>query len=844
MLFLRLIIREFRGSKRLTWLFILNLTIGLIGFIVLDGFKRDFNRILSEASRTMLTADLRVSARRALSSEEVAKLQKALPASAEITKVISLYSMIAVGADSHLVQVRAINQGFPFYGHLLLAQNGKITTNFPEGFFGEPLAIIADSLAQQLELAIGDVFKLGALEYRIADVLLDESAVSWGGATLAPRIYVSQESLAKTDLVRKGTVAWYSSLLKVADLDRQGIEALATKLEAVLPDPAINIKTYLTSGQDNGRMLRYLNDYLGLVALTALALAGLGAGYLFQSYLLGKRKDIGILLSLGMTHNRALLFYSGKLAVWGMIATVLSCILGALILPFSADVIAQLTPLAFAPRLGLSSILLTFVLGTGYSLLICLPLLMQIRTLKAGGLFQEQIDSGFKVHWSNILFLLPALGGFYLLAVWQANSWYVGSLFCLLLVSALLGLFGIGILLIRLTRLLQPTSIVLKICLRYLQRMRVQAIMSFISIAIGSLLINLIPQLQLVLNEELAAPKGIDMPSLFMFDIQEEQVMDLGKAVASRSSLRTSAMIRARLLEVNDVAVERDAGDMPATREAEQSRRMRNRGVNLSYRDSLAPSEKIVSGRDTVKDFVAGSIPEITVEYRYAERMNLELGDTLTFAVQGIPIKGKIVGLRKVKWNSFDPNFFIQFQPGVLEDAPKTFVAAIANLPDQDKVGLQRQIVREFPNISIIDVSKVIEKIMSIASKMTMILMLMALLTVAAGFIVLFSIASHQARQRRGDLNLLKILGLSITRISFAIQLEFLLVAGSGALLGSLASVLAGYIVTKEVFEGDYSWHLSQPILLVAAVTVICVFVARSATARILKAKPSFYLDS
>src|SRR5690606_33719544 len=153
--------------------------------------------------------------------------------------------------------------------------------------------------------------------------------------------------------------------------------------------------------------------------------------------------------------------------------------------------------------------------------------------------------------------------------------------------------------------------------------------------------------------------------------------------------------------------------DDALTREEERANQMRSRTYNLSYRGELAPSETIVAGKPFSGSYSVGSneIPEISVEERFAERIGLKLGDVMGFDIQGVPIAGKIVNLRRVRWTSFHPNFFVQFQPGVLDDAPKMFVAAIPGDQTTDNVKLQTAIVTAFPNVSVIDVSNAIERI-------------------------------------------------------------------------------------------------------------------------------------
>ena len=180
----------------------------------------------------------------------------------------------------------------------------------------------------------------------------------------------------------------------------------------------------------------------------------------------------------------------------------------------------------------------------------------------------------------------------------------------------------------------------------------------------------------------------------------------------------------------------------------------RNRGFNLSYRKELSESERIVQGKEFsgVFDESKGDLAEISVEKRFAKRLGFKMGDVLKFDIESIPIEGKIVNIREVKWTSFQPNFFVQFQPGVLEMAPKTFIATIPSLPLEKKHHIQDRLVRELPNISMVDVSRIVKRINEIIEQMSWALTFMSILCLFSGFVVIFSIANHQARTRRWEI--------------------------------------------------------------------------------------------
>ena len=109
------------------------------------------------------------------------------------------------------------------------------------------------------------------------------------------------------------------------------------------------------------------------------------------------------------------------------------------------------------------------------------------------------------------------------------------------------------------------------------------------------------------------------------------------------------------------------------------AKRLRNRSLNLSSRQRLSASETLIKGRDFsgVYDQNKNPVVEASLEKRYAKRLNLDIGDHFKVDIMGLEVEAKVINTRKVRWSSFQPNFFILFQPGLLEEAPRTHLASI-----------------------------------------------------------------------------------------------------------------------------------------------------------------------
>jgi putative ABC transport system permease protein len=381
-----------------------------------------------------------------------------------------------------------------------------------------------------------------------------------------------------------------------------------------------------------------------------------------------------------------------------------------------------------------------------------------------------------------------------------------------------------------------------RLAFRTMSRNKVSVTASFLAISLGAMLLNIIPQLHKGLNEEISQPAGQTLPGFFLFDIQPEQVEPLKTYLTTQGyPLRNVApIIRVRLETINGKPPAAIPVSPRMTREEQAEQQLRRRGINLTYRIGSYPPEDIVEGRRTGDTYSAssGQPAEISVEVRYAERLGYELGDILGFDVQGVMVEGRIVNLRRVRWNSFQPNFFIQFQPGVLEDVPKSFLASISSVPAEKKPLLQNGVVQQFPNISMFDVTRVVERILQLTRQLSWALQFMAMLSIIAGLVVVFSIARHEAHTRVWEINLLKVLGGSFQKIRGIFLIEAGLIGGTASFCGVILSFVLSYSIAELVFESIWSFSWRFGLISIGLIGVLSILTTLSATWQVLRQKP------
>ncbi|PIK15378.1 FtsX-like permease family protein [Halobacteriovorax sp. JY17] len=820
---LKLIYRELRSSPKFVLIFILNLAIGLIGLVSIQSFKTSFSEELRNRSKSILGADLAISSRQEIDLETISSVIKY----SDYSKNIRLFSMAGSGEFSRLASVRVMENKFPFYGHILLENDQKLK------FSNDSEAYIYPELLRQLKISVGDQITLGDAKFKVAGVVIDDGQQSFQMGGIAPRVYITPVGLERAKLIKEGSTFTNSYAFKVKEkITKEQLKELSLSIN----DSSARVVTPEKSSQQVSRILNYLNDFLGLVSLSGLFLATMAMMYLFRSFLYKRRKEIAIFQFLGLKKSSVFLILIGQLLVLSLISTLVAVSFGPIVLPMIIKLFNEQLGYNLQLSYTFSSLVLPLIIGLLSPMFIGIALIHPYLNIDYNFLFSHDDEGESKV--SSHLIYIPWIIFFYIISIVISHSIIIGSIFASFLFLSLGILFvGGSYALKKLSFLSSRGKLTSKLAWGFLTRYRASTLFIFSSLMISTTMITLIPTLRNVLLSELEGPLKGDGPSLFLFDIQPEQVEGLSSFFKAQkdSDIQVMApMIRSRISKIKGESIESSVEDS-MTREQERAVRMRNRGVNLSYRDGLDISEKLIEGRLTEGTYSPDKdkFAEVTLEHRYASRLGVQVGDTLEFEIFGIPLPTKIVGLREVKWTSFRPNFFIQFQKGVLDDAPKTFVSALSSKKERIE-DIQQQLFSKFPNVSVVDITRAIERVTNIMESMVLILGSMTLLVFFVGIFVLYSLIGHQLILRLRDLNLLKILGLSDSSIIRIVLTETSLIAVFSSAFGGILSLLLGGIISKVAFQSSFVFDFKLLILPIVVVTLISIFITYFTTKNML----------
>jgi putative ABC transport system permease protein len=258
------------------------------------------------------------------------------------------------------------------------------------------------------------------------------------------------------------------------------------------------------------------------------------------------------------------------------------------------------------------------------------------------------------------------------------------------------------------------------------------------------------------------------------------------------------------------------------TRENEREKGFLNRGINITYTDKLGPHERIIKGKPLPTTWNSFKNVPISLEKRYARRLDIELGDTLVFDILGLEISTVVQNFREVDWISFYPNFFIQFPLGVFDDAPKTFLAVLSELDIETRKKFIQVSSKEFPNIPVINLKHIIEKVIKIFDFISLSLKIMSLLCFIVASFIILNLIYEKILIELKDYSLLRLIGVKKKELIKMVSKEVLILLLGAIVLSILGTLGINFGVNYFVFN---SYFLKIPIIVLWVNLFLCMMI-------------------
>jgi len=799
--------REVRGGLGALRLLFICLLLGVLALAGVGTLATALEKGLSDQGQMILGGDVEARLTQRFPTPEE---RKAFEALGTVSDSVRMRAMVRVeaAADSAaesrqlLSELKAVDARWPLYGEAGLRNapgNAAVQQALGKG------AVIGEALADQLGLKVGDRVGLGESSLPVTGILNAEPDRAGEGFTLGPTILISMERLEATALVQPGSLYRSHSRIKLpgGGSPVKGVEAL----EKQFPDAGWRLADSRDGAPGVRRFVERLAQFLTLVSLTALAVAGVGVGNGVSSYLGRKSGTIATLKALGAPSRLILLAYLMLIAGVALAAAILGSAIGALVpwvvVQVAGDALPVPPALGFHPKPMLAAI----AFGLLVALAFAIPPLARAGALPAQRMFRGGVESW---PWPSAQALGFSLGAGALvcaLAVWQSAQplFSLGFLAGAAILLALLTLLGT---LIRQAAAAapRPKKVLPRLALANLHRPGAMTRQLVVALGLGLSLFACLAFIETSFNAELQKTVPDKAPTFFLLDLPKEDEAAFRAMLPKGTEVAMVPSLRGPLTAINGTPVS-ELKNIP-----EGSWVLRgDRGI--TWASDFPKGNRLVAGKWWPKDY--SGPPLVSMDAEQATLLGLKVGDTVTVSVLGVEVTATIASLREIDWDSLGFNFVLIFDPASLRDAPFTWMATVSP-PEAAVAGFTGTVSRAFPTTSVVKVKDVIGQVGTLLTQMGTAVRAAASVAILAGIAVLVGALAAQARSRIYDGVIMKTLGATRRQLLGAAAMEY---AALGTLVAAVALALGGlaaWVTVTQVL--DLSW---QPNWWVAATTVL-----------------------
>ena len=793
---LRMAWHDSRAARRRLALFSLSIVLGIAALVAIGSFSANLHTAIEDQAKTLLGADLAVQSRVALTPEANAFLDGL---GGEQAKEVSFSSMVVFpssGNQTRLISLRAMEGAYPFYGEFLTDP-----ADAPARLAaGEAVAVIEETLMSQYAVKVGDPVKLGSSTFTVVGALKKIPGESAAVAMLSPRIFIPYSRLTETGLLGPGSLVRYKTYFKFSG--GTDVERLVGDLRTRFRELRLGFDTVEERKRELGQSIRNVYAFLSLVGFVALFLGAIGVASAIHVYVRQKIATVAVLRCLGASARKSFSVYLVQGFMLGLFGAVVGAALGVAIQLSLPALVKDLLPFDVDFYIAWSAV----ARGVGSGLVICflftlLPLL-SIRRVSPLVAIRSSVaeDAGLRdpLRWAVYAAIVVAVG---LFAWWQSPRWQVGLGFVGALVVSFGVLAGMARLVAWCARRFVPrrAPYVWRQGIANLHRPNNRTVLLLLALGLGTFLVVTLALTRATLVAQIQGTGDNNRPNLLFFDIQDDQIGPLQTILQDEGAeLKAQApIVTMRLRALKGRTVEQILKDNTSRIPSWTLRRE----YRSTFRGGLSATEKVVAGAfDSRVAPDAGVIP-ISIERELAKDMQLGLGDTIEFDVQGVPMETRITSIREVEWRRLEPNFFMVFPEGALEAAPKFFVVATRAETPADSARLQQAVVSALPNVSAIDLALILQTLDGIFSKVQFVIQFMALFTVITGVIVLAGAILSGRYQRLRETVLLRTLGANRGQLIRIQMVEYAILGALASVVGCALALGANALLAHFVFE-------------------------------------------
>ncbi len=784
---LRMLRRDIRAGELRVLLMALVVAVASVTSV---GFFTDrIQQALRLQANELLAADLVVTADHPIPEGYLAQARRA---KLQSVMLFQFRTMVFAGNHNSLAEIKVAGNGYPLRGKVKITDAPLMLDREVQAVPAPGTLWVEEDLLRRLELNVGATLEVGARRFVIAHIITYEPDRSGGFFSIAPRILMHSDDLPGTGLIQEGSRVHYQLLVAgTPEQVRRFQDVIGTKLQR-----GERIIDVTDSRQEVKEALNRSNQFLGLAALVSVMLAGVAVAMASRRHVSRHLDNCAIMRCVGARQADITRVYTYEMLWLGLIAVLTGCVVGYL----AHAVLIELLAVLFVTKLPAATLWpVVYGLFTGMVSLLgfAVPPLLHLQNVPTLRVLRRELGM---LRAPTLSVYGIAIVCMVLLLLVQARDLRLGLFVLGGLVATIALLVGMALLMVRLLRnFTNGAGAAWRFGVANVARRARGSVIQVLAFGVGimALMLLTLVRSELLVGWQQRLPP--DTPNRFIINMQKDQLAGM-QQFFSRQNLavpQTYPMVRGRLTAINDQAVSAD------NYEDARTKRLVEREFNLSWAEDLQADNKLVAGKWWHKS--ARYDAQFSIEEDIAGHMGVKVGDTLTYDIAGETLRAHVTSVRKVQWDSFKANFFVLVPPGILDAYPASYITSFY-LPDVN-LPMLAQLVRQFPNFTVVDISAIMDKIRMIVQRVTDAVEYVFLFTLAAGVMVLYAAiqASHDERVKESAI--IRTLGAGRRQLISGLVAEFFLIGMLAGVIAALAASLISFVVADRVLQIPFTFN-------------------------------------
>ncbi len=820
---IKLLWRDWRAGELTLLLASLIIAVGTVTTITL--FVDRLQGALLAESATFLAADRVIESSFPIDESLIAKAELM---GLQTSQTLNFLSMVFSEDRAQFSSVKAVDDAYPLRGRLI-AGDAPFIRGYPVDRGPRAGELWMESrLFPSLNVEPGSLIDVGVASIKASKVLIKEPDRGGGFSSAGPRVLMNLVDVAGTEVVQPGSRLTYRYLFAG---ERAAIEDFEdwVKPRLGLEERFFGVKDGaegIGNALDRGERFLLLGSLLGVV-LAGVAIALAAQRYSFRHY-----DHVAILKTLGAAPRTVDFIFLTIFLVLGVVATGLGAGIGFVMQMGVAEILSPYIPIEL-PQPSMRPVFLGLITGFICLFSFALPPLLRLRATEPVRVIRRDLEEPTV---SDRLTYSFAVVGTFGLMWWYSNDLRLTLMIFTGAVVSLAVLFVVARLLLGSGRVLgMQAGSVWRLALAGMQRRGQENTMQILVFGLAIMLLLILYLVRTALITEWQSQIPENAPNHFAINISPEDVAPIGQMFADNNvvSQPLYPMIRGRIFSVNgELATERNIQNRASDADAPSA----SSGRNLTWSAILPDDNKIVAGKWWEEEDYKGQAL-VSLEKDLAARNQLKVGDELVFNIQGRELPTRVANIRTVAWDNMQPNFYIIFSPGTLDEFPSTFMTSFF-LAGEQKLFLNK-LLQQYPTMTVIEVDALIEQIQRIISQVTLAVELVLVLIVASGGLVLLASVQASMDERLKQNAILRTLGAGKKLVLGSLLIEFCAMGFFAGVLATIGAEITVYALETEIFQLDYKPNPALWLLGPLVGTLLIGVLGTIATRRVVNTPPA-----